>query len=179
MASDFLQIIYIDGSCPDNNNTDSSTIAGWSFVVIVGDKQIGKGAGDVFFEDSGIVLTDSLSPNYLGAKVGSNNTGELSAMAHALRWLLVEGGNEDVLIRTDSIYAGNQTDGSWKAKANVELVLRVRNLWKEVSELRNVKWEHVKAHSGHRWNERADHLAYRAATNRKPVPLSFWKPGQR
>jgi ribonuclease HI len=48
-----------------------------------------------------------------------------------------------------------------------------------VSEIRNLKWSHVRAHRGHRWNERADHLANRCVSNQLPIPLSFWKPGQR
>ena len=52
-------------------------------------------------------------------------------------------------------------------------------LWKEVSQLRQLSWSHVRAHRGHRWNERADHLALRCANQEPPAPLSFWKPGQR
>ena len=84
-----------------------------------------------------------------------------------------------IIIKTDSQYAGNQATGAWRAKSNRELVAHVQSLWNEVSELREVTWEHVKAHSGHRWNERADHLAIRAANDKAPKSLSFWKPGQR
>jgi ribonuclease HI len=111
--------------------------------------------------------------------VGSNNTAELSGFAAALRWLLVEGGGDSAVIRADSQYAGNLACGAWKAKANRELVAHVQALWDAVSELRTLTWEHVKAHRGHRWNERADHLALRKAQGEIPIPLSFWKPGQR
>ena len=111
--------------------------------------------------------------------MGSNNTAELSGFAAALRWLLVEGGEEAAVIRADSTYAGNLASGVWKAKANRELVAHVQALWDEVAALRELSWSHVKAHRGHRWNERADHLAARHAAGELPEPLTFWKPGQR
>ena len=83
------------------------------------------------------------------------------------------------LIRADSIYAGNLADGSWKAKANRALVQRVQELWREVSAQHTVRWDHVRAHRGHRWNERADHLAGRHALGEPPEPMSFWRPGRR
>ena len=96
-----------------------------------------------------------------------------------MKWLLVEGGKQPAIIRADSQYAGNLAAGAWKAKANRELVANVQMLWKEVSQLRQLSWSHVRAHRGHRWNERADHLALRCANQEPPAPLSFWKPGQR
>ena len=96
-----------------------------------------------------------------------------------MRWLLIEGGNRPAIIHTDSQYAGNLATGNWKAKANKELVAMVQKLWREVSVLRELNWSHVRAHRGHRWNERADHLANRCVNNQAPIPLSFWKPGQR
>ena len=41
-----------------------------------------------------------------------------------------------------------------KPKANGRLVARVQALWMEVKEQRDVAWDHVRAHRGHRWNER-------------------------
>ena len=83
------------------------------------------------------------------------------------------------MIRTDSTYAGNVSSGAWKAKANIDLAGFVQDLWKEVSGDRSLEWEHVRAHRGHRWNERADHLAFRAMKGEAPIPLQFWKPGMR
>ena len=91
----------------------------------------------------------------------------------------MEGGDDSATIRADSTYAGNLASGVWKAKANRELVAHVQALWAEVSSLRPLSWSHVKAHRGHRWNERADHLAARHANGELPEPLTFWKPGQR
>jgi len=65
------------------------------------------------------------------------------------------------------------------AKANKLLAAKVQNLWNEVEINQKITWRHVRAHRGHRWNERADHLANRAVQKRTPEPLSFWKPGMR
>ena len=171
--------LYVDGSCLGNQNVDASTPAAWGLVVVIGDSGLGKGSGELRHEEAGPVITDPHQEGFIGAEVGSNNTAELSGFAAALRWLLIEGGEEAAVIRTDSTYAGNLASGVWKAKANRELVAYVQSLWDEVAALRELSWSHVKAHRGHRWNERADHLAARHAAGELPEPLTFWKPGQR
>ena len=111
--------------------------------------------------------------------MGSNNTDELSAVAQAMRWLLAEGGSQAVVIRGDSQYALNIASAVWRAKANRGLALSTQALWSEVASLRSLTPEHVRAHRGHRWNERADHLAFRAMQGEDALPLQFWKPGRR
>ena len=96
-----------------------------------------------------------------------------------MRWLLTEGGSQMVVLRGDSEYALNIASGQWRAKANRELAKSARALWSEVASLRSLTPEHVRAHRGHRWNERADHLAFRAMQGEDPLPLQFWKPGAR
>ncbi len=171
--------LYVDGSCEENRNVTSETPAGWGFCIIEGDSGLGKGHGELVYEESDKVETDKYSKYFLGAAVGSNNTAELSAIAYALRWLLMEGTNRPAVIRGDSQYAMNITMGKWKAKANRDLAKRVQQLWLEVRKIRVVECEHVKAHRGHRWNERADHLAFRAMKEENALPLQFWKPGKR
>ena len=171
--------LYFDGSCQENRNVTAETPAGWGVVVVRGDSGLGKGDGEVIEELSGPVIVSSEEEGCLGAEVGSNNTGELSAMAHALRWLLMEGSTDPVTLRGDSQYALKISTGEWRAKANRELAARVQALWDEVTSLRTVVAEHIRAHRGHRWNERADHLAWRACIGETPLPLQFWKPGNR
>ena len=171
--------IYVDGSCEENRNVTGKTPAGWGFCVISGDSGIGKGGGDVIFERSGPVVTEESVDGFLGAEVGSNNTAELSAIAHAMRWLLSEGDSHDVVLRGDSQYALNIASGEWRAKANKELAGSVQALCSEVASLHSLCAEHVRAHRGHRWNERADHLAFRAMQGEDALPLQFWKPGAR
>ena len=84
-----------------------------------------------------------------------------------------------MVIRGDSQYALNIASGEWRAKANRDLAESVQALWQEADSVRGLRGEHVRAHRGHRWNERADHLAFRAMQGESPLPLQFWKPGQR
>ena len=126
--SDKALYIYVDGSCEENRNVTSKTPAGWGFCVITGDSGIGKGSGDVVLERSGPVVTEESEDSFLGATVGSNNTAELSAIAHAMRWLLTEGGSRDIVLRGDSQYALNIASGAWRAKANKELAESVQTL---------------------------------------------------
>ena len=171
--------IYVDGSCEENRNVTESTPAGWGFCVVDGDSGIGRGGGDVIAESSGPVVTNPSENDYLGAEVGSNNTAELTAIGHAARWILSQPGEGVVVIRGDSQYALNIASGAWRAKANQDLAESVKALWMEVDSVRGLRGEHVRAHRGHRWNERADHLAFRAMQGESPLPLQFWKPGQR
>ena len=170
--------IYVDGSCLGNQNVDSETPAGWGVVVITGSNDLGRGNGEIFHEFNGKVITDQSDSKFIGAEVGSNNTAELSGLFAALRWLLTEESEDPVRIRLDSQYAGNIATGAWRAKANRELAARVQSVWDEVASQRELSWDHVRAHRGHRWNERADHLAKRAMRRERPLPLTFWKPGQ-
>ena len=82
--------------------------------------------------------------DYFGAEVGSNNTGELSAIA-ALRWILINCTNETVEICTDSTYAGNIASGKWKAKANKLLAAKVQIYGMKLKLIKNT-WRHVRAH---------------------------------
>jgi len=170
--------LYVDGSCDGNQNVDASTAAGWGVVVVLGDSGLGRGSGEIITEFSGPVSTSPDDDDFIGAEVGSNNTAELSGLFSALRWLLTEEQDDPVRIRLDSQYAGNIATGAWRAKANRELADRVQSVWDEVGSQRELSWDHVRAHRGHRWNERADHLAKRAMRRERPLPLTFWKPGQ-
>jgi ribonuclease HI len=96
-----------------NQNVDASTPASWGMVVVVGDSGLGKGSGELHHEAAGPVVTERQAEGFIGAEVGSNNTAELSGFAAALRWLLVEGGDEPAMIRADSTYAGNLAAGVW------------------------------------------------------------------
>ena len=51
--------LLVDGSCEDNRNVTSDTSAGWGFCVIDGDNGIGKGQGNLIYEESGKVETNS------------------------------------------------------------------------------------------------------------------------
>ncbi len=64
---------YTDGSGPTSGVTKHS-LAGWGFHIVDGPTHSGR------------VTTNTTSPLYLGASVGSNNTAELTAIAEAILW---------------------------------------------------------------------------------------------
>ena len=76
------------------------------YVVVTG----GDGESDTnaraLVKGCGQVQTNPASPAYIGAAGHTNNTGELSALGEALRWLTTEDSNKQrgVLLRPDSEY---------------------------------------------------------------------------
>ncbi len=94
---------------------------------------------------------------------GTNNIAELSAIETALRLVPRKERARPVVVHTDSSYSIGILDKGWKAKANTELVARIRELTKDFSALRFVK---VKGHNGVPENERCDELATGAISAR-------------
>jgi len=86
--------LYVDGSCADNQQTGPEQKAAWGLVVVIGDSGLGRGNGDIIHEKRGLVVCDEESEEWIGAETASNNTAELSGLIHALRWLLIEGGEK-------------------------------------------------------------------------------------
>ena len=116
----------------------------------------------------GPVVLDASSPSFLGATVGSNNTGELSGICRALGWLSSQAVGASpplppAVICYDSEYAAMQTQGLWRAKKNKALIHRAQAALAEARRSREVRFLHIKGHSGHVWNDKADALANRGA----------------
>ena len=99
----------------------------------------------------------------MGATKPTNNTAELSAIAHALEYVLADQSGKPVLVRYDSTYAGNMATGKWRPRTNKTLVKHVRSLWARArTHVHGALWtSHVYGHSGHKWNDSADRLAGR------------------
>ena len=159
--------IYTDGSAMGNNNVTKDTPAGWGIVVVEGDTGDHQ-SGKMIRQFNGRVITDPKHPLYIGAEVGSNNTGELTAIYKALSWclsnkLIIDDYGE-VTIYSDSQYALNVVLGDWNASKNRKLVAQCKGLLTKVREAgTTVNSAHIKAHSWFLWNERADQLAYDCA----------------
>ncbi len=130
-------IIYTDGACSGNPGP------------------MGIGAVIVDGEDRKEVS------EFIGS--GTNNIAELTAIERALQEVPEAARDRDVAVHTDSSYSIGLLDKNWKAKANAELVARIRKLTKEFPKLHFVK---VKGHAGIPENERCDFLATSAITNR-------------
>ncbi len=127
-------IVYTDGACSGNPGP-----CGIGVVILDGGKR------------------RELS-EYLGT--GTNNIAELMAIVRALEEVPRE---RTVVLHADSSYARGSLGKGWTAKANQEIVERMRGLARGFSDLRLVK---VDGHAGVPENERADELARAAIVKR-------------
>lgn len=195
--------VFTDGACKGNQNVATTSCpSGWGVAIVEGCTGVPPVGGDLVRELYGPVCLDSKSPSFIGAEVGSNNTGELSAMCEAFRWLAEYEETRraavyvhpplhvrvfplslqrtpptnththahahlpsrlDCSICYDSKYAANQAQGIHRAHKNILLSARSKELLREVRKTREVRFLHVKGHSGHRWNDAADAAANRGA----------------
>jgi ribonuclease HI len=139
--------IWTDGACSGNPGP-----MGIGVVVIDGGKRRELG-------------------EYLG--VGTNNIAELTAIGRGLD-LVGEGGDGErarrIRVYSDSAYAIGLLEKGWKAKANQELVARLR---RQLTDFPRVEFVKVEGHAGVPENERCDELARRAISRRgfdRPQP---------
>ena len=137
---------YTDGAGTRGKAT-KRTPAGWGWCA----KQ-----GADWLQASGPVVTDNHHLKYLGAAVGSNNTGEMSAIIEALLFAL-EHDYTRVHIHTDSQWSLNMITGKWRPKTNKQLILLAQRLAYKSGMHTTFSW--VKGHAGSEGNEVADTLA--------------------
>jgi ribonuclease HI len=97
---------------------------------------------------------------YLGQ--ATNNIAELTAIERGLE--VVADRSRPVFVHSDSSYAIGLLSKDWKAKANVDLVARIRAL---VAGFPAIRWVKVPGHAGVPENERCDQLARDAITRRR------------
>jgi ribonuclease HI len=119
----------------------------------------------------GVVVIDGANRKevgeYLG--IGTNNIAELVAIERGLdvASALAKGdGARRMRVYSDSMYAIGLLDKGWKAKANQDLVARLR---RRVAGLSAVEFVKVAGHAGVPENERCDELARAAITRRAAV----------
>jgi ribonuclease HI len=121
-------IAYTDGACSGNPGP-----AGCGVVLVSPEGKVHEGF------------------DFIGES--TNNVAELTAIQRAVEWAPAE--PRAIVVHTDSQYAIGVLQKGWKAKANQELVARVR----AVLATRDVRLVYVPGHSGVPLNERADELA--------------------
>ena len=121
--------IYTDGAYSGLRNR-----GGWSFVVIHNNEKIYS----TF--DTQLDTT--------------NNRMEIKASLEAMLWMK-SNNIKTAVIFTDSMYVINTMTKDWKRNKN-------NDLWDKMDEAINgltIDWQHVKGHSGNKWNELCDVLA--------------------
>ena len=157
-------VIYTDGS-GSSGRCSATTPAGWGYVVLED--------GESIHEAYGPVQTDSQSPLFLGATVGSNNTGEMSAwMEAALYILTLEQPPKAITFKYDSKWMAQAVQGTFRPTRHKTLVKNARQILWALQQKTAIKWDWVKGHSGQEHNELADQLAEQGKTK------GFWKGGR-
>jgi ribonuclease HI len=127
---------------------------------------------------AGIVIKDSSTHEILsthGIPLGhvTNNQAEFLALKHALTELKTRDlSGCAVNILTDSQLVVGIFSQNWKAKANLELVMEIRDL---VQEFPHLTFAYVRGHNGNPGNELADSLAQKAAETQKGIEKAFSK----
>ncbi len=136
-------------------------------VYIDGSSKGNPGPGGV-----GIVIHDKATQETLGIHgipLGyvTNNQAEFLALKHALMELKTQRlFHEPVNILTDSQLVVGIFSQHWKARANLELVMEIRDLLKEFPKL---TFAYVRGHNGNHGNELADSLAQEATESQKGI----------
>jgi ribonuclease HI len=129
-------IAYTDGACSGNPGP-----AGCGVVLVSPEGKVHEGF------------------DFIGES--TNNVAELTAIQRAVEWAPAE--PTAIVVHTDSQYSIGVLQKGWKAKANQELVAKVR----AVLATRDVRLVYVPGHSGVPLNERADELARESIVARR------------
>jgi len=154
LTADAKLTVYTDGAGTGGRKATATTRAGWGVVAFRGTH--------LHTELSGRVVTDENHPHSIGAKIGSNNTGELSGIYWGLHWCYHhrQANWTSIDIRSDSLYAMNVAQRKWETPKNPHIAAHLHHILYQLR--RNgisVTFTHVRGHTGEIWNERADRLA--------------------
>ena len=174
-------VVYCDGAYAQARGGGSQR-AGFGATVVRG----GDGLDDADAYEvaclAGCVTLDPTLPTFLGAEQHTNNTGELSGLMEGILWLLHEDPSprSSVLLKPDSEYIMGAATGDVSPSKNVAMVRELQRLYALLLRQRNgkVKWAHVKSHTCHVWNDRADELATAGAlltVETSRVPGERWR----
>jgi ribonuclease HI len=129
--------IWTDGACSGNPGP-----MGIGMVVIDGKDRKEKG-------------------EFLG--IGTNNIAELTAIERGVDMVGATSAAQRLRVYTDSSYAIGVLSKGWKAKANQELIAKIK---RRLAPL-NIEFVKVSGHAGVPENERCDELARGAITGRR------------
>ena len=122
----------------------------------------------------GPVETKHNAQHFLGAEYGSNNTGELTAICEALKWIIANEELNQVALYYDSKYAAKITTGEYTAQSNKYLAAKARTLVQQARNTRNIRFEHIKGHSEDIGNDAADELANKGAKGQSCRNIEEW-----
>ena len=172
MVTPGVRHLYTDGSGgPDNR-------AGWAVVVFDAPPNRPAEADYTLF---GPVVLDEWDPVFLGAEVGTNNTGELTAIGEACVWLwenreerTQDGQVVPAVIHYDSEYARDLAVRAAAPRSNQRLAESVASWVEKVRSVRPLEFRHVKGHSGDVGNDAADKFANRGREGHASPQWGRW-----
>ncbi|AFZ09768.1 Ribonuclease H [Oscillatoria nigro-viridis PCC 7112] len=151
MTTPKIKSLYTDGACSGNPGP-----GGWGAVVCFADGNCHELGG--------------------GDPQTTNNRMEMQAAVAALEFFANSGQSEPVTVYTDSEYVKNGItkwiqgwkNKGWKTSTGKEVVNQ--DLWHLLDKLnsRQIKWEHVRGHSGDFYNDRCDEIARSFSRNLTP-----------
>ena len=152
--------VYTDGGYRKHEvQAEVKEAAGWGYVAVQRGDSNRHQDGHVVHQDPGVVCTSPTMNQYEGAAVLSNNTAEITAMIRALTWISSLQGASKVTIYYDSMYAAAAARGLERATSNTDLIVKLRVALATARCHRSIRFEHVKGHCGHKWNDYVDQLA--------------------
>lgn len=156
-------------SAPAPRNASSARSSAAEVIPAVPDGSIiaytdGACSGNPGPAGLGMVVLDGRDRTELSEFLGTatNNIAELTAVLRALEH--VADPARPIVVHTDSKYAIGVLTQGWKAKANQELITKIRA---ELARHKQVRLQYVPGHAGVSLNERADQLAREAIAVRK------------
>ena len=168
--------IFTDGSAADG-------IMAWSFVVVATNSENYRSATACTCcgYACGHVETSPSLPTWKGAERTNAYAAETEALINAQWWALTHDLKCPIHFHFDALSAGNAASGSWgyDSTHKVCTVSRVLAQCLTVCSGFEIRYHHVKAHSGDPWNEFADTLANgcREGTIIATTTPSFdWRP---
>ncbi|MDF0554831.1 ribonuclease HI [Kamptonema sp. UHCC 0994] len=151
-----IKSIYTDGACSGNPGP-----GGWGVVIC--------------FANDNIQELGGADPK------ATNNRMEMQAAIAALEWFAKSGQTEPVTLYTDSEYLKNGITKwiqgwkkkGWKTSTGAPVINQ--DLWELLDELncRQIQWQHVRGHSGDRYNDRCDAIARAFSLRQTPTLQQF------
>lgn len=121
--------VYTDGAYSSLRNQ-----GGWAFVVVEDDEKIYS--------------------SYDCVQNTTNNRMEIQSVIESIIYLKDQGIKE-FTIYSDSMYVIGTMTKNWQRKKNIDLWDSLDKIIKETK----ITWQHIKGHSGNKWNDYCDILA--------------------